>query len=135
MRSISNAFFHQAEITQIDRWEHGPLELAFLSEPATGCLEWAAHLHDWNSTQRAGFVRSGEAIEGLKPFVPYLDERRNPWIHSLLCPTSWLEPKPATEVVESMIEGVGACLERFRDRCAIAALPKVLGERIEPVIH
>lgn len=85
MRSISNAFFHQAEITQIDRWEHGPLELAFLSEPATGRLEWTAHLHNWNATQRAGFVRSGEAIEGLKPFVPYLEERRNP--NMILVPT------------------------------------------------
>jgi hypothetical protein len=85
MRSISNAFFHQAEVTQVDRWDHGPLELAFLSEPATNHLEWTAHVHDWNATQRAGFVRSGRSMEGLKPFVPYLEERRNP--NMILVPT------------------------------------------------
>lgn len=85
MRSISNAFFHQAEITQTDRWDHGPLELAFLPVPATNHLEWTAHVYDWNSTQRAGFVRSGRSLEGLKPFVPYLEERRNP--NMILVPT------------------------------------------------
>lgn len=85
MRSISNAFFHQAEITQVDRWDHGPLELAFLPEPQNGHLEWIAHIHEWNATQRAGFVRSGEALEGLKPAIPYLEERRNP--NMILVPT------------------------------------------------
>lgn len=82
MRSISNAFFHQAEVTQVDRWDHGPLELAFLSKPATNHLEWTAHVHDWNATQRAGFVRS---FEGLKPFVPHLEARCNP--NMILVPT------------------------------------------------
>ena len=85
MRSMSNAFFHQVEITQVDRWDHGPLELAFLSEPTTGHLEWIAHVHEWNATQRAGFVRSSETLEGLKPVIPYLEERRNP--NMILVPT------------------------------------------------
>ena len=61
MRSISSAFFHQLEITHVDRWDHGALELAFLPEPAPGHLEWIARVHEWNSTQRAGVVRTGEA--------------------------------------------------------------------------
>lgn len=78
MRSISNAFFHQVEITQADRWDHVPLELALIAEPMEQRLEWTAHVHDWNATQRAEFVRSGRTLEGLKPAVPYLEERRNP---------------------------------------------------------
>lgn len=85
MRCISNAFFHQAEVTQVDRWEHGPMELAFLPNPEASNLEMVAHVHEWNQTQRAGFVRSGRAIDGLKPFVPYLEERRNP--NMILVPT------------------------------------------------
>lgn len=85
MRSISNAFFHQAEVTQVDRWEHGPLELAFLPEQGASRMELSAHIHDWNSTQRSGFLRSGRSLEGLKPFVPYLEERRNP--NMILVPT------------------------------------------------
>ena len=65
MRHISNAHFHQVEVTQVDRWEHGPLELVFLDEPVEGRLEHVAHIHEWNSTQRAGFLRSSEAMDGL----------------------------------------------------------------------
>ncbi len=85
MRSISNAFLHQVEITQVNRWDQGPLELAFLREPKERRLEWVAHVHEWNATQRAGFVRSSEAMEGLKPVVPYLEQRRNP--NMILVPT------------------------------------------------
>lgn len=54
---------------------------------------------------------------------------------SLLRPTCWLEPEPAAAVVEPTMEGVGARLESFRDRCAVAALPKVLSKRMEAVVH
>lgn len=114
MRSISNAFFHQAEITQVDRWNHGPLELAFLSEPATKHLEWMAHVHDWNATQRAGFARSERSMEGLKPFVPYLEERRNP--NMILVPTydgsSELDVMLAGLLPDGVLERAG--LERRR---------------------
>lgn len=85
MRHISNAFFHQAEITQVDRWEHGPLELVFLSEPKEKRFELTAYVQEWNSTQRAGFFRSSEAIDGLRKYVPWLEERRNP--NMILVPT------------------------------------------------
>lgn len=85
MRHISNAHFHQAEITQIDRWEHGPLELVFLAEPAEGPLEQVAHIYEWNTTQRAGFYRSSEAMDALKTAIPSLEERRNP--NMILVPT------------------------------------------------
>lgn len=85
MRHISNAHFYQAEVTQVDRWEHGPLELVFLAEPADGRLERDAHIHEWNATQRAGFLRSGKAMDGLKASIPCLEERRNP--NMILVPT------------------------------------------------
>jgi len=82
---MSNAFFHQAEITQVDRWERGPLELVFLPEPESNRGEFIAHAHDWNSTQRAGFIRSSETMDGLRKYVPWLEERRNP--NMILVPT------------------------------------------------
>ncbi|MEG3791262.1 hypothetical protein V1318_14125 [Lysobacter sp. CCNWLW3] len=85
MRHMSNAHFHQAEVTQVNRWDHGPLELVFLAEPIDGRPEWDAHIHEWNSTQRAGFLRSGKAMEGLKASIPGLEERRNP--NMILVPT------------------------------------------------
>jgi hypothetical protein len=85
MHHISNAFFYQAEVTQVDRWEHGPLELVFMKEPESKRLECSALIHDWNSSQRAGFLRSGETIEGLKAYIPFLEERRNP--NMVLVPT------------------------------------------------
>lgn len=78
MRHISNAHFYQAEVTQVDRWDHGPLELVFVDEPTEGGLEQTAHIHEWNSTQRAGFLRSGRAMDGLKASIPCLEDRRNP---------------------------------------------------------
>lgn len=74
------------------------------------------------------------------PYAPTLPRcepwrLQNPSLRSLLRPTCWLEPKPAAEVVEPTMEGVGARLESFRDRCAVAALPKVLSKRMEPVVH
>ena len=82
MRHISNAHFHQAEVTQVDRWDHGPLELVFLPQPG---MERIAHVYDWNSSQRAGFLRSGPTMEGLKEAVPFLEQRRNP--NMILVPT------------------------------------------------
>lgn len=74
------------------------------------------------------------------PYAPTLPRcepwrLQNPSLRNLLRPTCWLEPKPAAEVVEPTIEGVDARLESFRNRCAVAALPKVLGKRMEPVVH
>lgn len=85
MRHLSNAFFHQAEVTQVDRWEHGPLELVFFPEPENKRLELVAHVQDWNSSQRAGFLRSSETMDGLRAHVPGLEERRNP--NMILVPT------------------------------------------------
>lgn len=133
MRCMSNAFFHQAEVTQIDRWDHGPLELAFVPEPADGRLEWIAHVHEWNSTQRAGFVRSGEALEGLKPVIPYLEERRNP--NMILVPvqggTSQLDVMLAGLLPDAVLAKAG--LDRRRAMMALMFphhdLPADYGQR------
>jgi hypothetical protein len=78
---MSNAFFNQVEIQQVDRWNHGPLELVFVKDPnqlATGRLEATYAIHEWNQSQSGGFVRSGEAIELLKPLLPALERKANP---------------------------------------------------------
>ncbi len=85
MRHMSNAHFHEAEITQVDRWDHGPLELVFVEAPEQGAMELTAHICEWNGSQRAGFVRPGESMEALKALVPHLEERRNP--NLILVPT------------------------------------------------
>jgi hypothetical protein len=78
MRAISNAFLKQIDVTQLDRWDHGPLELAIVPEPTEGHLEFVGALFEWNSTQRGGFLRSGEALESLQKWVRFLEQRRNP---------------------------------------------------------
>ncbi len=78
MRHLSNAFFHQVEITQIDRWEKGPLELVFLPLPDDKRAELAVAVYDWNATQRSGFLRSDETMGALQTAVPFLESRRNP---------------------------------------------------------
>lgn len=64
IRSISNTFFHQAEVTQVDRRDRWPLERAFLSEPATNHLGGATQVHDWNPIQQSAFVRPGGCWRG-----------------------------------------------------------------------
>jgi hypothetical protein len=85
MRSISNAHFYQAEVTQADRWDHGPLELAYLSEPASRGPENLVAIHDWNASQRAGFLRSAEVMSQLATIAPHVEARSNPNI--ILVPT------------------------------------------------
>lgn len=78
MKHMSNAFFHQVEITQIDRWEAGPLELVFVPLPRGERLELAVAAYDWNATQRSGFLRARETMQALQTAVPFLESRRNP---------------------------------------------------------
>lgn len=87
MRVISNAFFAQAEIVQADRWDYGPLELAFLSEaPPSTTDQSSPHSHlldsyavsQWNQGASAGFARDGEALNILKTRIPSLERRKNP---------------------------------------------------------
>lgn len=78
MRYISNAHFKQIDIVQIDRWDHGPLELAYAQEPDEHRAEFGCAVHEWNSTQMSGFLRSGEAMETLRTVAPHLEARKNP---------------------------------------------------------
>ncbi len=67
MRVMSNAFLSQAEVTQIDRWEYGPLELRFIPEPQRrGHAEFCGLVASWNCDQCAGFLRDGECLESLQ---------------------------------------------------------------------
>lgn len=76
MQHLSGAHFFQAEITQLNRWEQGPLELILLPDPKVGRAEQLVHVHEWNATQRSGFLRPGRAMDGLKAVVPNLEKRR-----------------------------------------------------------
>lgn len=124
MRHMSNAFFHQAEITQVDRWERGPLELVFLPEPENKSFEFIAHVHEWNATQRAGFLRSSEAIDGLRTYVPWLEERRNP--NMILVPTygttSELDVMLASLLPDALLTNYG--LERKRPSLGLLMVGK-----------
>jgi hypothetical protein len=84
MRAVSNAHFMHAEIVQLDRWSHGPLEIALIDEPAFSASEFEErcrfqmNANDWNQSYAAGSVRDGEVLEDLKKHIPALEGRRNP---------------------------------------------------------
>jgi len=69
----------QMEIVQRDRWDHGPLELAFFG-PTNGTdgLDLAYAVHTWNLSAPAGFLRAGDALDRLARIVPALPKRDNP---------------------------------------------------------
>jgi hypothetical protein len=72
MRVISNAHFWQAEVVQSDRWNLGPLELAFVDERLRrGVLtkrqrELSYAIHEWNQSSAGGLTRPGEALDILR---------------------------------------------------------------------
>jgi hypothetical protein len=66
MRVMSNALFSQAEVTQADRWEHGPLEIRFVPEPCARRDEFGGSIVVWNCQQTAGYVRSADNLEDLQ---------------------------------------------------------------------
>lgn len=67
MHVISNAFLSQAEVTQVDRWEHGPLEIHLVPETSpNGFGDVGYRVFMWNSTQCAGFLRDSESVEWLE---------------------------------------------------------------------
>jgi hypothetical protein len=84
MRAVSNAFFMHAEIVHLDRWSHGPLEIAFMDEPrfptesSEDRSRFQVSVNNWNQSYAAGSVRDGEALEELKKYIPSLENRRNP---------------------------------------------------------
>jgi hypothetical protein len=67
MRVMSNAFLWQAEVTQIDRWKYGPLEIHLIPEPTDtkGFTDAAfgGQTVMWNCSQCAGFVRDAKTLE------------------------------------------------------------------------
>src|SRR5882757_4606805 len=84
MRAVSNAFFTHAEIVHLDRWSHGPLEIALVDEPTFSTVDiedrsrFQISVNDWNQSYAAGSVRDGEVLEELKKYIPSLEDRRNP---------------------------------------------------------
>ncbi len=82
MYAICNAFFRQAELVQTNRWEEGPLEIAFLNvetnPPSMERLMTQFHAHQWNSDHAAGHIRDGETFEAIENLVPGVTKRENP---------------------------------------------------------
>lgn len=66
MRVLSNAFLSQVEITQVDRWNHGPLEIHLVPEPQeSGHSKFGGLVYEWNSGQCGGFLRDAETLDSL----------------------------------------------------------------------
>lgn len=84
MRVVSNAHFWQAEVVQSDRWDLGPLELAFVDERLRhGVMtkrqrELSYAIHEWNQSSPAGLTRPGEALDILRRQLPCLDAIETP---------------------------------------------------------
>ena len=67
MRVMSNAFLWQAEVTQVDRWEHGPLEINLVPEPQDLTMhEFGGLVAQWNCQQCAGSLRDAHTLEALQ---------------------------------------------------------------------
>jgi len=82
MRVISNAFMSQAEIVQVDRWDHGPLELLFLDMARVTKERFPVELTlafvEWNRSFRGGFARPAKSLDTLEKFIPGLPKLTNP---------------------------------------------------------
>jgi hypothetical protein len=84
MRVISNAFLYQAEITQSDRWNYGPLEIHFVPEPQDSSrLEFTGRVAIWNRKQTGGYFRDTESLEFLQSLG--IDLGQNP--NHVIAPT------------------------------------------------
>ena len=67
MRVISNAFLSQVEITQVDRWDYGPLEIHLLPEPGGPSHDaFGGRVVTWNMEQCGGFLRDDESLECVR---------------------------------------------------------------------
>lgn len=81
MRVVSNAFLDQAEVVQLDRWDHGPLELVFLDgflDRSKRYAERFFYISDWNRQYRSGLLRDADTLEWVQRIVPALRRRPNP---------------------------------------------------------
>jgi hypothetical protein len=84
MRVVSNAHFWQAEVVQSDRWDLGPLELAFVDERLRhGVMtkrqrELSYAIHEWNQSSPAALTRPGEALDILRRELRCLDAIKTP---------------------------------------------------------
>jgi len=114
MRVISNAMMdNQAEIIQVDRWDHGPLELLFLDTAQVTRERFPVELNmalvEWNRNFRGGFARPGESLDTLEKFIPGLPKLTNPNV--FIAPTvdgfSELHAMLASVVPESILKKYG----------------------------
>src|SRR4051812_29084191 len=73
----------QAEVVQLDRWDHGPMELVFLDEAACGpSYEMAGLVFAWNAGTRGGFARAEDDLEAVQAAVPAIRRPRpNPNVY------------------------------------------------------
>jgi hypothetical protein len=69
MHVLSRAHFHQAELTQVDRWDYGPLEIYLVAEPESARADFGGGVALWNQGQCAGFARSNQELEFLEKMV------------------------------------------------------------------
>jgi hypothetical protein len=82
MRIMSNALLDQVEVVQLDRWNHGPLELVFLDSVLD---RWdqdhnrrICHIAEWNCCFRGGLFREAHTLEWVQEMVPKLRRWSNP---------------------------------------------------------
>jgi hypothetical protein len=80
MRVMSNAFFSSAEIVQLDKWEHGPLEIAFVDRDmkSPSRLEDDYAISMWNMAHDGGHLRPGDIFDTVTAQVPGIARRTNP---------------------------------------------------------
>ena len=77
MHVISNALLSQAEVTQVDRWDYGPLEIHFVPEPlGTEVSAFGGRVVTWNQQQCAGFLRDAKSLDFLQSI--HLANGKNP---------------------------------------------------------
>jgi hypothetical protein len=80
MYAISNAFFKMMEVVQTDRWNYGPLEIAFVNGGPDGPKRFEADyaITMWNMAYAGGHLRPGDIFDSVTQQVPGIENRRNP---------------------------------------------------------
>lgn len=90
MHVVSNALVDQAEVVQLDRWDHGPLELVFLDRFSDDLVN-VARLVNWNCHYRSGLLRDANTLEWVQEMVPALRHEANPNVFLVPCINGYTE--------------------------------------------
>jgi hypothetical protein len=83
VHAISNAFMQQIEVVQKNRWDQGPLEIAFVGaspriSDGEDAFKLQVALHTWNQNYAAGQIRPGDVFDAVTARVPGIEHRTNP---------------------------------------------------------